>query len=232
MKRIYKIPIWLFILSMTLGFRIFPGSWDISRTDPTVWIRLCNSSILVEENDITETDPLAGVTALTMTQVVQSVIDDYNSIPTSYVRLAFYPADPNNPGAPLAGDSVFTLEKGQTRTIDICFDGTDSTAGLSGGHAQAKYQGGKIIGCEIKTKSEYTEKAKFLTHLLTHEIGHCFGLMHPQESVNSVMSYFNKSEPFLRLQNDDYAGITYRYPEDESYSREQSTFGLTGCSPK
>jgi hypothetical protein len=120
----------------------------------------------------------------------------------------------------------------ENRTIEICFDGTNAAAGVSGGHAQAKYENGDIIGCEIKARSEHTKKARFLTHLLTHELGHCFGLMHPQESTNSVMSYFNNGDVFMRLQNDDFAGITFRYPEDESYAKEESTFGLKGCTPK
>lgn len=230
MNKSIKFLIWGFILYMTLGFRIFSGKWDISKTDPTIWIKVCENTYTVDENDFEEGDPLAGVTGLTFSQVLQSVIDDYNNIPTSYLRLALYPDDPNNPGTPLAGDSAFTIEKGETRTIEICFGDTDPRAGVSGGYAMPKTEGKKLIGCEIKAKEEYLEKSLFLTHLLTHEIGHCFALMHAQEGTKSVMSYFGEKK--ARLQNDDYAGITYNYPDDEDYAKEINTYGLTSCSPK
>lgn len=231
MKPTYRLIIWAFILTLSLGFRVVRGKWQISKSDPTIWIRLCNSTVTVEENDITSNDPLAGLSGVTFTQVLQSVIDDYNNASTSYLRLAMYPADPNNPGTPIAGDSVFTSEKAKTRTIEICFGDTNPTAGVSGGYAQPKYQGGELVGCNISAKPDYAKKTTFLTHLLTHELGHCFGLMHAQEGTHAVMSYFSAST-FLRLQNDDLAGLTYLYPEDDSYSRENYTFGLSGCSPK
>lgn len=231
MNRILKFSTWLFILSLSLGFRVFPGKWDISKSDPTIWIKLCSAAVTIDENDITENDPLAGITGLTYNQVIQSVIDDYNNVPSSYLRLALYPADPNNPGTPLAGDSAFSTTLAEKRTIEICFGDTNPAAGVSGGYAQPKYEGGNLVGCNIQAKSEYTKKAKFLTHLLTHELGHCFGLMHPQEGSHSVMSYFQK-DLILRLKNDDYAGISYKYPEDEAYSKENYTMGLSGCSPK
>ncbi|MGE3759099.1 MAG: matrixin family metalloprotease, partial [Pseudobdellovibrionaceae bacterium] len=103
-------------------------------------------------------------------------------------------------------------------------------AGISGGYAKPAFVGKSIDKCEIEALEKHSKKAKFLTHLLTHEIGHCFGLMHPQEGTHSVMSYF--AGQFARLQNDDYAGITYRYPDVEDYAKEESTLGLTGCSPK
>lgn len=231
MSRVSKFFIWTFILSLSLGFRVFPGKWQVSKTDPTVWIKLCNSSVTVEENDINEADPLYGLTGVTFSQVLQSVINDYNNVSTSYLRLALYPTDPNNPGTPATGDSTFTTEKAKTRTIEICFGDTNPTAGVSGGYAQPQYQGGVLTGCNISAKADYAKKTKFLTHLLTHELGHCFGLMHPQEGTHAVMSYFTSS-PFLRLQNDDIAGLTYFYPEDEAYARENYTYGLSGCTPK
>lgn len=232
MNRLIKCAVWLFILSLSLGFRVFPGKWQISKDDPTIWIKLCTSSITIEENDILEADPLQGISGLTFDQVLQSVIDDYNNTPTSFLRLAKYPTDPNNPGAPAQGDSTFTIEKAATRTIEICFGETNPTAGISGGYAQPKYEGGYTVGCNIQAKAEHAKKARFLTHLVAHELGHCFGLQHPQESTNAVMSYFNNSDVFIRLQSDDQAGITNRYPEEESYALENPTYGLAGCSPK
>lgn len=232
MNQLFKLSVWVFILSLSLGFRVFPGKWQISKSDPTVWIKLCNSTVTIEDNDITEDDALRGISGLTFDQVLQTVIDDYNNTPTSYLRLARYPSDPNNPGTPAAGESTFSIDKASKRTIEICFGETNSTAGVSGGYAKLKYEGQHIVGCDIQAKAEHAKKARFLTHLVTHELGHCFGLQHPQESTNSVMSYFNNGDVFIRLQNDDYAGLTNRYPDDETYAVEEPTYGLAGCSPK
>lgn len=232
MKLVGKILVWSFVSSIALGFRVFPGKWNITKSDPTIWIKRCSSGVTIEENDITGNDPLTGIAGLTIDQILQSVIDDYNNSPTSFLRLALFPADPNNPGTPAAGDSAFTVALAAKRTIDICFDGTDASAGLSGGHAQTKTEGDTIVGCTVKINPAHTKKANFLTHLIAHELGHCFSLMHPQESTNSVMSYFNTNGVFLRLQNDDEAGLAYRYPQEDGYNREEGTLGLTGCSPK
>lgn len=231
MNRWTKISIWIFILYTTLGFHLTQYRWDISASDPTVWVKVCaENSATIEENDIPEGDVLAGRTNLTFTQVLQSVIDDYNNVPTSYLRLAMYPTDPNNPGAPLAGDSTFTIAKAASRTIEICFGSTDASAGLSGGYAMPEYQGRQIVSCQIKAKPEHAKKALFLTHLVVHELGHCFGLMHAQEGTRAVMSYFGDKK--IRLQSDDAAGLTYEYPNDESYAKETPTLGLTGCAPR
>lgn len=232
MKKILKFAPFIFILFLAVGFRISPGKWKISRTDPTIWVKLCGTPSNIETNDITENDPLRGINGLTMNQVLQSVIDDYNNVPTSYLRLAMYPSDPNNPGAPAAGDSTFTIATAEKRTIEICFGETSPLAGLSGGYAEVKRSGDELIGCKITARPEVAKKARFLTHMIAHELGHCFGLQHPQESMTSVMSYFNQDDVLFRLQNDDLAGITFKYPDDDSYAEEAATFGLKGCAPR
>ncbi len=220
----------LSVCSLLVGFRSFPFTWNISVGDPTIWVRLCSSSPTIEKHDYPSGDSLAGQTP-SFQQVVQSVIDDINNVPTSYVRLAIYPTDPNNPGTALPGDSTFTLNRASERTIDVCFDGTSATAGLSAGHASARRENGRYVGCEIKARSESAKSGKFLVSLLTHELGHCLGLGHNFESTKSVMSYFASAE-IIRLQNDDRAGLTFHYPEDSAMAAEQSTFGLGGCDPK
>jgi len=232
MNKLLKGIVWTLILSVTLGFRISPGKWNVSKADPTVWIKLCASTWTIQDNDLPDGDVLAGVSGITFSQVLQSVIDDYNNIPTSYLRLALYPTDPNNPGTALPGDSTFTTQKAEARTIEICFGSTDPRAGASGGYAMPNVVGNQMISCEIRAAEGHLKKAKFLTHLLTHELGHCFALQHPQEATESTMSYFGSLEKKVRLQNDDKAGITYRYPEDDQYAKEVATYGLTGCSPR
>lgn len=230
MKLWQKFLAALLVGTFLVGFRAFPFKWNVTAGDPTIWVRLCSGSPSIEKHDYPSGDPLAGQTP-SFQQVVQSVIDDINNVPTSYVRLALYPADPNNPGAALPGDSTFTLNRASERTIDVCFDGTSPTAGLSAGHASARRQNGRYIGCEINARGETAKNGKFLVGLLTHELGHCLGLGHNFESTKSVMSYF-ASEDIIRLQNDDRAGLTYHYPEDAAMAAEQSTLGLGGCDPK
>ena len=230
LKLVMRAAAALSVCALLVGFRVFPYHWNISKGEPTLWVRVCSSSLTIENHNYPSGDPLAGQSP-SFQQVVQSVIDDINNVPTSYIRLAPYPADPNNPGTALPGDSTFTLNRASERTIDICFDGTSSTAGLSAGHATPKEKGGRYVGCEIKGKPESAKSGKFLVSLITHELGHCLGLGHNFESTKSVMSYFS-SEDIIRLQNDDRAGLTYHYPEDSGMAAEQLTFGLGGCDPK
>lgn len=233
MNKLLKYSLWIFILSTCLGFRLLTkAKWPISKDDPTIWVKVCQTDFTVGENDITEGDPLAGVAGITLDQIIQSVIDDYNNVPTSYLRLAKYPTDPENPGPPLTGDSTFTIEKAKERTIEICFGATDARV-TSGGYSKPQVVGGKLVGCEIRAKESFLSKAAQLTHLIAHESGHCMALAHPQEGTRSLMSYFTtEMAKKMRLQDDDKAGLTYLYPEDSSYAQENATFGLSGCEPK
>jgi hypothetical protein len=225
-----KILAFALLSTVVVGFRSFPGHWRISSSDPTIWIRLCSGSPTIEQYDIPSGDVLAGQTP-SFQQIVQSVIDDYNSLQTSYLRLALYPSDPNNPGSPLPGDSTFTPAKGEVRTIDICFDGTAVSSGLSSGHAKPKHEMRDVVGCEIKGRPDSTKKARHVVQLLTHEIGHCIGLDHNQASVHAVMSYFIPDD-LIRLADDDKIGVTYLYPKQPDYGNEEITLGATGCAPK
>jgi hypothetical protein len=229
MNTVLKISAWVIIAHFFIGFRVFDGKWRITKDDPTVWVRLCESDYTIDENDIAEGDPLYGINGLTFDQVLTSIINDYNSVPTSFLKLAKYPTDTANPPAPTNGNSAFTLEKAAVRTLDICFKPTDASAGLSSAYAHSIFDGSDLVGCEITAKPDNLKKAHFLTHILTHEMGHCFGLMHPQESTKSVMSYFGEKK--TRLQTDDYAGLTFKYPKEDSYAKETNTLGLQGCTP-
>ena len=53
MNKLVKTGVWIFILAMTVGFRISKFRWEITPSDPTIWVKLCdNNSSLLEENDI------------------------------------------------------------------------------------------------------------------------------------------------------------------------------------
>jgi len=217
-----RFLVWLMMLPVVLGFRAIPGanSWAVTRTDPTLWIKVCSTPIF-ESAEFPEGDPLYGANA-DFAAVLQAVINDYNTIGSSYLRLAVYPADPNNPGAPAAGDSTFTLASANVRTINVCF----AQQTFTGGTARHVYTGSALTGCNIEISNSSIKKAKDITRKLTHEIGHCLGLAHPQELSQSVMSYFSEA---YRLQMDDKIGMTYLYPTSETL-KEKATLGLA-CEP-
>ena len=89
------------------------------------------------------------------------------------------------------------------------------------------YENEKVVGCEISLERDLLDSAKALVANLTHEIGHCLGLDHSQESVNSIMSYYSDSESIYRLQIDDRMGITYLFAKNLSKVSEVNTYGLS-----
>jgi hypothetical protein len=224
-KYFKKVVFTVFILFFTLGFRTYPGgnNWGITSTDSTIWVKFC-SNLTFSSNDLPTGDVLAGATP-TFDAAVAAVLDGYDNVTTSFVTLAPYPTDPNNPPAAATGDSTFTIAKASTRTIDVCFD---SSAGSSAGYSQQTWSGTEVTGCSIKLSPDLSSSVKNFSRLLAHEIGHCLGLTHSHESSTAIMSYFSTS---YRLQDDDKAGLTLLYPQNPSYSQESATFGLA-CTPK
>ncbi len=214
----------LLLLPFTVGFRVFPGgnNWPISPTDPTLWIQVCRQ-LTFTKSGFPPDDPLYQ-TLPSFTTALQSIVDDYNNVGGSYVRLAVFPNDPNNPGTPAAGDSPFTSTRAAGRTIDVCFNSQTVTAGYS----QPKWNNdGIMTSCSIELSEKLMDQAHVFVEVLTHELGHCLGLDHPQETTHSIMSYYANVN---RLQIDDKMGIVNLYPKDPSYGREQATLGMS-CAP-
>ena len=167
------------------------------------------------ENNLPTTDVMGSAgTTLTETQLLQSVIDDYNSIQRSNLIFA------------LDTDADYAANNLNHR-IEI---EEASASGVSSGEAQPVFLGQSIIGCKIRLTSKVFDSAKAYVSLVTHELGHCIGLEHPQETVWSVMSYFFHEDVY-RLAIDDKMGIVHLYPKDPLDAREKATLGLS-CAPQ
>jgi hypothetical protein len=214
--RPWRILVFGFWIFMCLGFRTFDDkkTFNVNNTSPAktkIFVDYDQPSFALQ-NDLPAGDPLAGTATVTIQAVMNSVFNDYNSIAAAYVQLVD------------TSDTDFAAES-TNRIIRIHKAGTD---GLSGGEASLDYDGSKVVGCKIGIKPDLYDKAKYFTMAVTHEIGHCLGLDHPQDTTNAVMSYFTNYEN-PRLQIDDKMGIVYLYPTNPSKAAERATFGMA-CS--
>ncbi len=247
--KILRVCVICLIVLFTTSFRVMLNSdstvsrWYVTRNKPTVWLKFCNEEISFDGNNLPGSDPFYGG-GTNFQDVLQSIIDDVNNVSTSYLRLAFYPDDPDNPPIPEPGDTAFTREEGKIKTVDICFGGlpyyasaqaltiTNENVCESIGD-QAFYRDYcdsiRIYNCEIKINKDYAkESMKGFVSTLTHELGHCLGFMHNHDTHKSIMSYVADNS-VVRLQMDDKMGLTYLYPIDDDYNDEEPTYGLTGC---
>jgi hypothetical protein len=203
------------LLLLTIGFRTYgPYRWDISSSSPNLYINVCSSvrsHTFTDYSGLSTTDPLYATTP-SSTQAINSIIDDYNNISNSYLNLSTTSSDISN------------------KTIYICFGNLG--APLAGGEASFSNSGSQITTCTITLSQESVSKLSSFMAIVTHEIGHCFGLDHPQDTQNAIMSYFVDSDTNQRLMLDDKMGITYLYPNDQEGSlKETPNYGLS-CDTK
>ena len=245
-----RLLVILLIVLVSTGFRVQVNSdgsvarWYISRDDPTIWLDFCDEDLEFDNYDLPSDDPFYGYGSK-LDDVLQSIINDYNNVNTSYLRFANYPENPDQPGDPEEGDSEFTKEDARIRTIEICFgdlpyyasgqasyktnnDACDSIE--SDSYYKDYCSKTRIHSCTIKMNKSYAEESiSGFIHTLTHELGHCVGFLHNHDTHLSIMSYLADPEEILRLQMDDKMGLTYLYPVEDDYAEEQPTLGLTGC---
>jgi hypothetical protein len=212
-----KMCIILFCILVATGFKIYPGvrGWQLDTSSTAgrkVFITMPNTGKTIP-NNLPASDSLATAgTNLTEAQIIDSVMSDYNNIQASNLILV---ADTDSDFATHSSNHRIIIEQG-------------SAAGLSSGEANPQFSGGTIISCKIQITPNAYEDAETFLHLVSHELGHCLGLDHPQETVYAVMSYFYDDSSY-RLAVDDKMGIVHLYPKDSTYSKEKSTLGLS-CS--
>lgn len=222
---------WLALASLCLGFRTMGDArWDISPENPTVWLDIDEALLNATFTDTKfadDSDPLKDVPKEQQAiELLKLVLNDYNSVATSFVRLQSYPGQIPDLDAPRDGDMVYDESYAATHTIRIVI--ADPSAAGAGGDASISISAGQITGCQIRARLEAIKSAGDAKVMLTHEIFHCLGFGHEHEDRESIMSY--DSHKVTKLGIEEKMGLTHLYPKSGAFGDESATFGLA-CDP-
>ena len=213
---------------MTTGFKLFTNPWDISKEQPTLWIKVDREFLEGGFTDDLLEQPgkiLAGIAKERQRFVLlQDIFNQYNSISLSFLRLAITPMDDFDTGEYSDLDTPYSVEAANERTIKISITGT----GTAGGFAQPISSEGKVIACNISISPSSASFGHTFWRVVNHEIGHCLGLAHNHGDTDSIMSYNSGGD---QISIDDQMGIINQYPLEESYAKEALTLGGS-CEPQ
>lgn len=207
---------------LSTGFKLQDDlKWDINENDPTVWLEV-DSEVLEFNFSKTEFDDdhsvLAGVEeGQQVRAIIRDIINDYNSIQTSYLRLGL-------PDEPATEDSDVSTYSSPGRKITISFGSSSALGG--NGFATFSGSGGTMEECSITLIKSALSEAQSFKATLTHELGHCMSLDHNHADRDSIMSY-NRAGGLHRLGVDEKIALTFLYPTDDEYAEELATFGLS-----
>lgn len=226
MKRLVsKTLLLLLISSFSLGFRImWDNPMDVSKSSPRLYLKLCaaDQSKTFGGNSVDSGDELYNQASIDAIDALYSIVNDYNNVASSYLVLVIF-GDTNEDGVIDGSDDSSHDSISTKKLVDLC---AGSSGGLAAaGEAQIDPDG----GCEITFSDDLFDNVRDYVATLTHEIGHCVGLAHPQElGDEAIMSYWAGSDVY-RLQIDDKLGVTELYPIEKL--QESTTFGLS-CDAK
>lgn len=145
--------------------------------------------------------------------LIQEAIDQWNSIPGSYLRFSV-----ENTSGELTPDS-----EDSQNFIVVKKAPSASVAAYAAPNVDPETS--IIKDCDIVINDVKTT-ALSLLETLTHELGHCVGLGHPHTNYGAIMSYSRQGKSY-RLSSDDKAGAIFLYP-DPDYTHDQPQ-ELVGC---
>lgn len=233
-KHLSRIIAFSLLACFLAGFKTFSSRWDITKEDPTLWLKFDEEFLLKEfDEDSVEDYDDDEISALAPEErrrfVIQRIMDNYNDIKTSFIRLSFYPVSDLVQASTASEDSPFTETAAEFRTItfQLGVGGAIASAGWAAPDSHPT-ESGKLGGCLIAIGDNINSKLKSFIATLTHEVGHCLGLDHNHSDWDAVMGYNSSTE---KLGVDDKMGITFLYPAEASYAEESPTLGLT-CERK
>ena len=163
-----------------------------------------------------------------MERLLQEAMEIWNTVPSSYVRLALV-KDPSAVIDP--DDEVFSIEVSEQDSLAVAASAFPNHYATDPNPSASETDRHRIHDCDI-TIGTSSVRAKVMLRTLVHEFGHCLGLGHPHASYHSIMSYAPLSDE-ASLSLDDKAGISSLYPlagESEKV-RELAQCGVLGASP-
>jgi hypothetical protein len=240
------------------GYRIaqssfgVPMRWDITAAKPVVWVDVCDDVRNIEFENIAfpSGDPLE-LTYPSATDAISSIFADINRSPGSYIELRWKNDEflgESLDTMPLS-DERYSEAAAANRTITLCTSyttyaqaahasPTDNSKLCDDGKSEFAAQNRdycahtRIASCAVGGDGSYFRRSSdTFVHVLTHEIGHCLGLMHNHETAESVMSYVGNRQKTVRLTIDDKSALAFLYPETPSKVRQTADFGLSSCTP-